>query len=454
MRRVAARWALWSYASLAVLGIILHIARNVTQQKGLNWVYIIPMAVICVAALGSLLLLRLKRPLSEAMVILVCVAFVCFTVLLVHEILTGKNYEIFVAVFYVGVFTIGLILGFKPAICYATASAIVFLAVGVLYLGFSSMIMSVVLAYAAAIPAKVVEQLIEQSTRDVTNINQRLEDLVAARTSELAESNRQLQAEILERTQADEILQWRTVELESRNEELNAYAHTVAHDIKAPLATIIGFSELLEKHHQQYPEDKLSHYLGVLARNGRKITNIVDELLLLASVREVDTLEVESLDMSVVVDEALQRLSDIIANAQPEIVIPDAWPAAIGYGPWIEEVWVNYISNAIKYGGASPRVELGATSAGNSHIQFWVRDNGKGLAPEEQARLFTPFTRLNQASARGHGLGLSIARRIVEKLDGQVGVESEVGEGSIFFFTLPSAQTEDAPDNPATSSAD
>jgi signal transduction histidine kinase len=314
--------------------------------------------------------------------------------------------------------------------------------------------MSVVLVYAAAIPAKVVEQLIEQSTRDVTNINQRLEDLVAARTSELAESNRQLQAEILERTQADEILQWRTVELESRNEELNAYAHPVAHDIKAPLATIIGFSELLEKHHQQYPEDKLSHYLGVLARNGRKITNIVDELLLLASVREVDTLEVESLDMSVVVDEALQRLSDIIANAQPEIVIPDAWPAAIGYGPWIEEVWVNYISNAIKYGGASPRVELGATSAGNSHIQFWVRDNGKGLAPEEQARLFTPFTRLNQASARGHGLGLSIARRIVEKLDGQVGVESEVGEGSIFFFTLPGAQTEDAPDNPATSSAD
>jgi signal transduction histidine kinase len=73
-------------------------------------------------------------------------------------------------------------------------------------------------------------------------------------------------------------------------------------------------------------------------------------------------------------------------------------------------------------------------------VRFWVRDNGPGLPPEEQTRLFTPFTRLNQTRARGHGLGLSIVRRIVEKLGGQVGVESEVGRGSVFSFTLPAAK--------------
>ena len=74
-------------------------------------------------------------------------------------------------------------------------------------------------------------------------------------------------------------------------------------------------------------------------------------------------------------------------------------------------------------------------------VRFWVRDNGKGLSPEDQARLFTPFTRLDQARARGHGLGLSIVRRIVEKQGGQVGVMSSgvPGEGCTFYFTLPAS---------------
>jgi len=70
-------------------------------------------------------------------------------------------------------------------------------------------------------------------------------------------------------------------------------------------------------------------------------------------------------------------------------------------------------------------------------VRFWVRDNGQGIPPQEVGRLFTPFTRLGQVRAKGHGLGLSIVRRIVEKLGGQVGLESELGKGSTFFFTLP-----------------
>jgi hypothetical protein len=109
---------------------------------------------------------------------------------------------------------------------------------------------------------------------------------------------------------------------------------------------------------------------------------------------------------------------------------------------------MNYITNALKYGGDPPQVELGAdvvatgadpAAAADAHVRFWVRDNGDGLTEDEQERLFTPFERLHQTRAHGHGLGLSIVRRIINRLDGEVGVESEAlpGKGSTFYFTLP-----------------
>ncbi|MBC7869758.1 MAG: sensor histidine kinase, partial [Chitinophagaceae bacterium] len=113
------------------------------------------------------------------------------------------------------------------------------------------------------------------------------------------------------------------------------------------------------------------------------------------------------------------------------------WPLAAGYAPWVEEVWTNYLSNALKYGGKPPSIELGADEQPDGMVRFWVRDNGNGLTPEEQTRVFTPFTRLNQVKVEGHGLGLSVVQRIVDKLGGQVGLESSVGQGSIFSFTLP-----------------
>jgi signal transduction histidine kinase len=121
-----------------------------------------------------------------------------------------------------------------------------------------------------------------------------------------------------------------------------------------------------------------------------------------------------------------------------EIVVPESWPAALGYAPWVEEVWVNYLSNAVKYGGMLPRVELGAES-NDGVVRFWVRDNGPGLTPEARARLFKLSPQIDRTDGNGHGLGLSIVRRIVEKLDGQVSADSEVGRGSVFAFVLPRA---------------
>ena len=253
----------------------------------------------------------------------------------------------------------------------------------------------------------------------------------------------------IENARLVENLRQRTGELQTRNEELDTFAHTVAHDLKNPLSMLIGFSDLLSDAHAAMTERERQECYRGIARVAYKMDSIVKELLLLAQVRQVDV-GTEPLDMAGILAEVQQRLAPMMAEYQAEVVVPSAWPAAVGYAAWIEEVWVNYLSNALKYGGRPPRIELGAAPLPDSPplvgegksggmVRFWVRDNGAGITPEDQARLFVPFTRLGPARAGGHGLGLSIVRRIVEKLGGQVGVESQLGQGSMFSFTLPGA---------------
>ncbi len=254
-------------------------------------------------------------------------------------------------------------------------------------------------------------------------------------------------------------------ELETQNAELDAFAHTVAHDLKNPLAALVGFSTLLTTRYEKFPAEKSDEILQRITQIGYKMTNIINELLLLASVRKMADVKTGPLDMQSIVREVLTRMADLATEFHATFTLPDAWPTAVGYAPWVEEVWANYISNAIKYGGQPekgipPHVELGYTvpAAGSavpeitdtpvslpapdirqpaSGIRFWVRDNGYGLTVEEQATLFTEFTRLEQTRAEGHGLGLSIVQRIVKKLGGEVGVESKIGQGSTFWFSLP-----------------
>jgi signal transduction histidine kinase len=219
--------------------------------------------------------------------------------------------------------------------------------------------------------------------------------------------------------------------------ELDAFAHTVAHDLKNPLGVTINYAQLLRGYYDKMSLEDLNQSLEMIVRNGQKMANIINELLLLASIRK-EEVDLRPIDMARTVSEARSRLTFLIEEHQAELIIPDEWPVALGYGPWVEEIWANYVSNAIKYGGRPPRVELGATSRADGMIQFWVRDNGDGLSLEEQTRLFVPFSRLDQARAKGHGLGLSIVDRIVERLSGAVSVESggRPGEGSIFSFLL------------------
>jgi signal transduction histidine kinase len=240
--------------------------------------------------------------------------------------------------------------------------------------------------------------------------------------------------------QAEESLRQQTRELQLRNEELDAFAHTVAHDLENPLGVMVGFAEFLEETHANTPAEQLEEYLRTIAQSGRKMTNIISELLLLASVRKADV-KMRPLDMASITMEARGRLADMIQESGAIVVWPETWPVAWGHAPWVEEVWVNYLSNAIQYGGRPPHVMLGAEEQPDGTVRFWVRDNGPGLTPEEQARLFAPFTQLERVHVKGHGLGLSIVRRIVTKLGGQVGVTSEgvPGQGSIFYFALPAS---------------
>ena len=219
--------------------------------------------------------------------------------------------------------------------------------------------------------------------------------------------------------------------------ELDAFAHTVAHDLKNPLSAVLGFAELLTAEGVKLNSKDVDESLQSIYQSAKKMHSIIEELLLLAGVRKTEV-EARPVDMASVVSGALQRLSYMTQEYGPEVILPRQWPVALGYGPWIEEVWANYLSNAMKYGGKPPRLELGADTL-DGKVRFRVRDNGPGLTPEQQARLFTPFTRLHQVRATGQGLGLSIVRRIMEKLGGEAWVESEPGKGSTFGFTLPDA---------------
>ncbi|MBN1992759.1 MAG: hybrid sensor histidine kinase/response regulator [Anaerolineae bacterium] len=227
--------------------------------------------------------------------------------------------------------------------------------------------------------------------------------------------------------------------LQEQIAELDAFAHTVAHDLKSPLTVMIGFAHYLLKYASEVTPTELLTSLRHLEQSGQKAVNIIDELLLLASVRKEDA-PIGPVDMALVVRYAQKRLALMIKKYQGEIILPNAWPEAKGYAPWLEEVWINYLSNGLKYGGQPPRLELGATAQPDGLVRFWMRDNGPGLAPEAQAALFTEFSQVKVKKVEGHGLGLSIVRRIVDKLGGQVGVESQAGRGSEFYFTLPGVE--------------
>jgi DNA-binding response OmpR family regulator len=241
----------------------------------------------------------------------------------------------------------------------------------------------------------------------------------------------------------------KSADLASKNAELEAYGRTIAHSLKTPLAAAIRFLEILT----QYKSDNLSEEQGrILQQALSALTTTgqaVDALLLLSTVARQDA-QLQPLDMGRVVQHALNQLTDLQARTHAEVRLPASWPAAMGYAPWIGEVWLNLLSNGLKYSGSPPRLELGGELEGR-YARFWVRDNGTPLSVEAARRVFIPFTRLQQERAAGHGLGLATVQRIVSKLGGEVAVRPGSAQGNEFFFTLLAAASPAA--NPQTHAA-
>jgi two-component system sensor histidine kinase/response regulator len=239
--------------------------------------------------------------------------------------------------------------------------------------------------------------------------------------------------------QTNQVLQESNAALKMRNEELDAFAQTVAHDLKNPLGNVLGYASLLAEHYPQLSDADRSNAVECITRASQNMMGIIDGLLLLARVGSAEV-KYTPLNMGLIVRQALERLAQPLKEAGAQVTLPENWPAAIGYAPWVEEVWINYLSNGLKYGGQLPALTLGGESQPGGMARFWVGDNGEGLSAEQQSQLFIPFTRLQAGKASGHGLGLSIVRRIIEKLGGEVGVDSQPDEGSRFYFTLPQIQ--------------
>lgn len=216
--------------------------------------------------------------------------------------------------------------------------------------------------------------------------------------------------------------------------ELNAFAHTVAHDLKNPVFSLKGIASILMQDDAVLPSHQ--RFVQAVSDISDRMGQIIEDLLLLACVggQQVQLSRVSLADSLAA---ALNRVQFQIEQSGAVIETGADLPEVWGYAGWIEEVWVNYITNAIKYSHRPPQIRLGATLLPDGRVRAWVRDNGPGIRPEDQQKLFTPFTRLDRSKANGHGLGLSIVQRIIEKLNGSVGVDSTPGEGSEFFFILP-----------------
>jgi light-regulated signal transduction histidine kinase (bacteriophytochrome) len=221
----------------------------------------------------------------------------------------------------------------------------------------------------------------------------------------------------------------RVNELERINQDMDAFTYTVVHDLKRQLSLILGFSSALEEEYTSFGRELLDR-LSVVIQSGHKMDSTIDELMLLVHVRDVTSLAIGSLDMGGIVAEALERLAHFIRRQQIEVIVPDHWPNAVGYEPWIEEVWFTYISETMRYDEHPLRIEIGAAEQADGNSRFWVRVDDDRLTAGQQARISRIYDRFRPG----------LVQRIMDKLGGQFGVIEEEGRSKGLFFTLPSGE--------------
>jgi light-regulated signal transduction histidine kinase (bacteriophytochrome) len=237
-------------------------------------------------------------------------------------------------------------------------------------------------------------------------------------------------------TQLEQRVQERTAELRDAVRELEAFSYSVSHDLRAPLRALDGFSQaLLQDYSAEVPETG-QRYLKIIRESAQKMGQLIDDLLAFSRVGRQQP-KLRAVDHAMLVRSALQQLAPMTQDRQVELRI-GALPPGQGDPAMLQQVWVNLLSNALKYSRkcAAAVVEVGALP-GPDGPQYFVRDNGTGFDMRYAHKLFGVFERLHRSEDfEGTGVGLAIVQRIVQRHGGSIRAEGELGRGATFTFQL------------------
>ena len=282
-----------------------------------------------------------------------------------------------------------------------------------------------------------------QAEAELTRYREHLEELVASRSAEIQATNQQLQTEILERQQAQQELVKRaqTLEqfnicLEQSNTDLEQFAYVISHDLQEPLRAMTVFSQLLEQKYQSQLDPTAQTYLTHIMEGGMRMQALIDGILAISRVTHQGQ-TVEPVEFQQILKLTLENLQTSLSEAQATVTY-DPLPTLTADKNLMLQLFQNLIGNAIKFRGPDPpTVHITATHQTDCWV-FQVQDNGIGIPPEQQTRIFKLFQRLHTRREReGYGIGLAICKKIVERHQGRIWVESNLQQGSTFYFTLP-----------------
>jgi len=280
----------------------------------------------------------------------------------------------------------------------------------------------------------------------------------SVRQHELTEAadwaNAQLKLEIIGHQQAREALQLaqvqlrdragqleglvtqRTAELTATNQQLEAFVYTIAHDLRAPLRSIQGFSEMLVAEAGATLGPASRDYAGRINKSAHFMDALLRDLLDFSRISQ-QRVELTAVKLETVVESVLSRLQNDIEEKHARVEGVGPWPVVLAHESTLMQVLFNLVSNALKFvtPDRPPVVRLRVEEQGG-FIRVWVEDNGPGIAPDYQEQIFRLFSRLDGEKHPGTGIGLAIVQQGIERMDGRVGVESIPGQGSRFWFEL------------------
>jgi signal transduction histidine kinase len=238
----------------------------------------------------------------------------------------------------------------------------------------------------------------------------------------------------------EERVRVRTAELVERNEELEAFGYSISHDLRSPLRAIQGFSQLLVEDHGEQLGAAGRELLQRVIAGARLMDRLIDDLLEYSRLARSE-LQLAPLDLRAVVDATLAQLDGDVRSRGARITVLEPLPTVVGHRATLVQVLVNLVGNGMKFVPKDRPPEVGIRAeAKGARVRLWIEDNGIGVAPEHHERIFRVFERLHRATDYpGTGIGLAIVRKAVERMGGQVGLESQLGKGSRFWIELPAS---------------